>query len=67
MRPKPSSKRKPQTVSKVLTGNTVMVAALRGLALDHVLQADSEAHKAALSMFRHMFLGHIAKVETAGS
>jgi hypothetical protein len=51
----------------VLTGNTVMVAALRGLALDHVLQADSEAHKAALSMFRHMFLGHIAKVETAGS
>jgi AcrR family transcriptional regulator len=53
--------------STLVAFRTVMVAALRGLALDHVLQADSEAHKAALSMFRHMFLGHIAKVETAGS
>ena len=52
--------------STLVAFRTVMVAALRGLALDHVLQADSEAHKAALSMFRHMFLGHIAKVETAG-
>jgi AcrR family transcriptional regulator len=42
---------------------TVMVAALRGLALDHVLQADSDAHKAALSMFRRIFLNHITHGE----
>lgn len=53
--------------SALVAFRTVMVAALRGLALDHVLKADSEAHKAALSMFRLIFLGHIAKVATAGS
>ena len=37
---------------------TVMVAALRGLALDHVLQADNDAHKAALTMFRKIFLNY---------
>lgn len=34
---------------------TVMVAALRGLALDHVLQADAEAHARALEMFKRIF------------
>jgi len=33
------------------------------LALDHVLQADSDAHKAALSMFRRIFLSHITQAE----
>jgi len=40
---------------------TVMVAALRGLALDHVLQADNVAHKSALEMFRAVFLNHIVR------
>jgi AcrR family transcriptional regulator len=34
----------------------VMVAALRGLALDHVLQADAAAHARALGMFRRLVL-----------
>ena len=34
---------------------TVMVAALRGLALDHVLRSDSQSHAAALSMFKAIF------------
>lgn len=46
---------------------TVMVAALRGLALDHVLQADAAAHERALDMFRRIFLdsgpGHKAGQE----
>ncbi|MFN8919723.1 MAG: TetR/AcrR family transcriptional regulator [Hyphomonadaceae bacterium] len=47
----------------LISFRTVMVAALRGLALDHVLQADSDAHKAALSMFRRIFLSHITQAE----
>ena len=35
---------------------SVMVAGLRGLALDHVLQADAAAHARALAMFRRMLL-----------
>jgi AcrR family transcriptional regulator len=34
----------------------VTVACLRGLALDHLLQGDVEAHRNALALFREMFL-----------
>jgi AcrR family transcriptional regulator len=34
----------------------VTVACLRGLALDHLLQGDAEAHRNALALFREMFL-----------
>ena len=34
----------------------VLVACLRGLALDHLLQGDASAHKNALALFREMFL-----------
>jgi AcrR family transcriptional regulator len=40
---------------------TVMVAALRGLALDHVLGDDSKAHSAAMAMFKAIFL-HVASL-----
>ena len=42
--------------SALIAYRTVMVAALRGLALDHVLQADAEAHGRALEMFKQIFL-----------
>jgi AcrR family transcriptional regulator len=48
----------------LISFRTVMVAALRGLALDHVLQADSDAHKAALLMFRRIFLGYIIQASS---
>lgn len=34
----------------------VVVACLRGLALDHILQGDAVAHQDALALFREMFL-----------
>lgn len=34
----------------------VTVACLRGLALDHLLQGDADAHAEALALFREMFL-----------
>ena len=39
----------------------VAVAALRGLAIDHALQADAEAHDTALQMFRQMFMNFAAQ------
>lgn len=43
-------------IEELVAYRTVMVAALRGLALDHVLQADAAAHERALQMFKRIFL-----------
>ena len=43
--------------SRLVAFRHVTVACLRGLALDHLLQGDADAHADALALFRDMFLG----------
>jgi AcrR family transcriptional regulator len=42
--------------ARLIAFRHVTVACLRGLALDHLLQGDADAHSNALAMFREMFL-----------
>ena len=44
--------------AKLIAFRHVGVACLRGLALDHLLQGDAEAHAEALALFRAMFLSY---------
>lgn len=43
-------------VERLVAFRHVSVACLRGLALDHLLQGDAEAHNNALELFRDMFM-----------
>lgn len=43
--------------SRLVAFRHVTVACLRGLALDHLLQGDAEAHDEALRLFREIFTG----------
>ena len=43
--------------SRLVAFRHVIVACLRGLALDHLLQGDADAHEEALRLFREIFSG----------
>lgn len=51
---------------QLLAFRHLMVACLRGLALDQVLQQDPAGHARALALFRELFLAFAVKAQDAG-
>ncbi len=49
--------------ARLIAFRHVVVACLRGLALDHLLQGDAKAHADALALFREMFLAFARPVD----